>query len=108
MPSPQTDLKVAQFLKTIIQGEKQLEAYRQVLIEQPNFDPHLTFSHIDKESFGQISPYSISSFLQYLLTFHSHTNDCLREHNINFAETDIVNLFSQFDKAKVGKISYSR
>jgi len=64
MPSPQTELKVAQFLKAIIQGEKQLEAYRQVLVEQKGFDPYLTFNHLDKESKGSISPFSFCAFLK--------------------------------------------
>ena len=65
MASPQTEFKIAQLIKTIIEGQKQLEAYRQVLIEQPQFDPFQTFCHLDKECVGAITPFSLCSFLKY-------------------------------------------
>lgn len=65
MPSPMVELKVAHLFKAIIEGEKQLEVYRQVLVEQPDFDPYLAFNFLDKASNGYLSSYSITEFLKY-------------------------------------------
>ena len=65
MSSLKTELRLAILFKTIIDGEKQLEAYRQVLAEQPNFDPNFIFNHLDKTSHGFLSMSSISQFLKY-------------------------------------------
>lgn len=71
MPNSHLEHKVSHLFKTIIEGEKQLEAYRQVLVEQPDFDPYLTFVFLDKSETGHLSPLSIVQFLKYVqLSYH--------------------------------------
>lgn len=64
MSISQSELKLAQLFKTILDGEKQLESYRQFLIDQPCFDPYLTFNLLDQSSQGYISPVMIANFLK--------------------------------------------
>lgn len=67
MPSSHTQFKVAQLFKAIIDGEKQLETYRQVLSEQLKLDPFCLFRRIGMNAQGFVLPSSISKFLAYIL-----------------------------------------
>ena len=64
MSISQSDLKIAQLFRAILDGEKQLESHRQFLIDQPFFDPYLTFNLLDQSSQGYISPIMIANFLR--------------------------------------------
>jgi len=55
----QTELKLAQLLNHISDGEKQIEISRQVLAEQIDFEAHTAFKRIDRISSGSLNVYDI-------------------------------------------------
>jgi Ca2+-binding EF-hand superfamily protein len=89
----QTEHKLAQLLKSIAEGEKEIEVVRQVLAEQPDFEPYTAFKRIDRLGFGS---HSQSSSLNFL-----------RDNEIYALDKDLSNLYKVYDSNCDGRLSYS-
>jgi len=89
----QTELKLAQLLKNIADGEKEIEVVRQVLAEQPDFEPYTAFKRIDRDGSGYISTWELHNFL--------------RDNDLHVLEKDIHNLYKVFDLNQDGRITYT-
>lgn len=93
MPSYQTQYKLADLLKIIAEGEKQIELSRQSLAEKPAFEPYAAFKRIDRSSNSYISATDLAEFLL--------------ENNISVLERDIRDLFKEYDAKRDDRISYT-
>mmetsp|Transcript_31612 Transcript_31612/g.28759 ORF Transcript_31612/g.28759 Transcript_31612/m.28759 type:complete len:573 (-) Transcript_31612:843-2561(-) len=88
-----TEQKLASLLRSIIDGEKDIELSRQSLAEQPDFEPSTAFKRIDRLSFGTLS--------------YSAFSDFLRDNSIVSTSKDLSNLFKIYDSNADGRINYS-
>lgn len=89
----QTENKLAQLLKSIADGEKEIEVTRQVVAEQREFEPYTAFKRIDRDGNSQLTVYEVIDFL--------------RDNDLIVLERDIHNLFKIYDENKDGRLSYS-
>mmetsp|Transcript_32612 Transcript_32612/g.29476 ORF Transcript_32612/g.29476 Transcript_32612/m.29476 type:complete len:242 (+) Transcript_32612:41-766(+) len=89
----QTELKIANILKNIAEGEKQIEVTRQVLAEQREFEPYTAFKRIDRFGNGYVTIMDVLEFL--------------RQNEIPVLEADVKNLFKMYDSNNDGKLSYT-
>ena len=65
MPSIQTFYRLADLLKAIADGEKQIEITRQVLAEKSAFEPYAAFRRIDRNANGFITSFELLDYLRY-------------------------------------------
>jgi len=89
----QTELKLAHLLKAIADGEKDIEVIRQVLAEQPDFEPYTAFKRIDRDANSSLSLFEIHDFL--------------RDNDLPILESDVHNLIKVFDLDGDRRISYT-
>jgi len=89
----QTEHKLAQLLKSIADGEKEIEVTRQVLAEQPDFEPYTAFKRIDRDSNSSLSTWEIIDFL--------------RDNELVDLERDIAGLFKVYDNNRDNRLNYS-
>lgn len=89
----QTEHKLAQLLKSIADGEKEIEVTRQVLAEQPDFEPYTAFKRIDRDANSSISTWEIIDFL--------------RDNELVVLERDIQALFKVYDSNRDSRLNYS-
>lgn len=64
MISIETEARIAKFLLTLSDGEREVETIRQVLAKQLGFDSYNIFRVLDKTSKNSIDEYDIYSFLK--------------------------------------------
>lgn len=93
MPSFQTLYKLADLFKIIAEGEKQIELNRMSLADKPAYEPYAAFKRIDRSSNSYISVDDLAEFL--------------RENDISVVESDIRDLFREFDAKRDDRISYT-
>lgn len=55
----QTEVKIANIIKHIADGEKQIEVTRQVLAEQNEFEPYTAFKRIDRFGHGFVTIHDV-------------------------------------------------
>jgi len=89
----QTEHKLAQLLKSIADGEKEIEVTRQVLAEQPDFEPYTAFKRIDRDANSSISVWEVIDFL--------------RDNELVVLERDIQALFKVYDSNRDSRLNYS-
>jgi len=89
----QTEHKLAQLLKSIADGEKEIEVTRQVLAEQPDFEPYTAFKRIDRDANSSVSTWEIIDFL--------------RDNELVVLERDIHGLFKVYDNNRDNRLNYS-
>ena len=65
MISIETEARIAKFLLTLADGEREVETIRQVLAKQLGFDAYNIFRVIGKNLKNNIDEYDIYSFLKY-------------------------------------------
>ena len=94
MISFSTKSKLANLIQTISEGERKLEAVRQVLSEQHLFEPYSAFRRIDRDRKGYLNLHDIKLFL--------------RENKLFISEEAIFNVFCIYDINNDGKITYSK
>lgn len=93
MLSREAELILCETLMTIANYEKQVEIIRQVLNEQPDFEPYTAFKYLDYSCEGTLTP---STFLDFLIRYG---------HDITYA--DGVLFIKEWDLRNLGKLSYS-
>lgn len=93
MVSLQTQFKLADLLKVIAEGEKQIEITRQVLAEKTAFEPYTTFKRIDRDSNGFITASDIV--------------DLLRDNEVLALNKEIKQLFREQHTQRDDRISYT-
>jgi len=93
MPSVQTQYRLADLLKAIADGEKQIEITRQVLAEKSAFEPYAAFQRIDRNGNGFITSFELL--------------DYLRETDVAATEKDILTIFREHDTQGEDRISYT-
>ena len=89
--------QVRQRLKTLLveisKSEKQIEVLREVLGEQPDFEPYASFRRIDRNRKGHITANDITLFL------------CELEHN--FTEAQCQYFVDRYDTCEDGVLTYN-
>lgn len=93
MPSLQTQYKLADLLKAVAEGEKQVEIVRQVLAEKAAFEPYTAFKRIDRNSNSYITVYELVDFL--------------RENDVAVLQNDVYSLFKEYDTNRDDRLSYT-
>ena len=63
MLSALTESKLARFFVEVAQSERSIEIQRQVVCENPDFEPTTAFSRIDRYGMGSISSLDVTNFL---------------------------------------------
>ena len=63
MISVLTESKLARFFVEVAQNERSIEVQRQIVCEDPDFDPNTAFDRIDRLRYGNISPLDVVDFL---------------------------------------------
>lgn len=64
MISIETEARIAKFLLTLADGEREVETIRQVLAKQLAFDSYNIFRVLDKNYKNSIDEYDLLSFLK--------------------------------------------
>jgi len=64
MLSSETELKISKLFMILAEGENNSEIIRQVISEQPNFEPYLLFKKLDKSQKNFIDEYDIVDYLR--------------------------------------------
>lgn len=82
-----------ELLTRIGQQEKQLEVVRQVLCEQPEFEPYAGFRRLDRSRKGYINHIDIHEFLL--------------SNNFKFSEEECCIFINHYDRDCDKKLSYS-
>lgn len=62
--SIETRTKLGDFLLTIAEFEQEIEQKRLKIAQNPEFEPYLCFTRIDREQKGHITAYDLNMFLQ--------------------------------------------
>ncbi len=63
--SQETAVQLARLILAIAQEEKAVEVTRQVLAEQPQFEPYAAFQLLDTQLHGYISSEDVYQFVRY-------------------------------------------
>ena len=63
----ETEARLCTLIKAIADNEKELEIYRQLLSEKPNFEPYAAFIRIDRYRKENVSVSDLKDFLQYVM-----------------------------------------
>jgi Ca2+-binding EF-hand superfamily protein len=90
--SSRTQLRLAQVIAQIAEGEKRTEMVRQVLAEQKLFEPYTTFKRLDQSRTGEITVTDIIDFL--------------RDNKLAVTAKEADYLFRRFDVDRNGRITY--
>jgi hypothetical protein len=67
MLSLETEARLARLLTAIAEGEKRIEIVRQVLAEQPMFEPYAAFQRISKDVKSLLEASHLHHFLKYVV-----------------------------------------
>ncbi|CAG9325661.1 unnamed protein product [Blepharisma stoltei] len=89
----ETERKLAQLLYILSQGEKQVEAARQNLCQNREFEPYSAFKFLDRAGLGSISLIDVLSFLE--------------RNRVYCTEQDCQLLIRQYDANSDGRLSLS-
>jgi len=92
MLSTETEAKIAKLFMVLAEGENNSEIIRQVISEQPNFDPYLLFKKIDKGQKNFIDEYD---FVDYL-----------KEHSVNCTPCEAILIIAFYDTNNNGTLNY--
>ncbi len=65
--SLETELELAKVVMTIAAEERGREVARQVLAEQPTFEPFAAFQRLDRNNQGYLTSIDIRAFVRYQL-----------------------------------------
>ena len=90
--SARTQVRLAQVIAQIAEGEKRTEMVRQVLAEQKLFEPYTTFKRLDQSRTGEITITDIIDFA--------------RDNRIPVSAKEADYLFRRFDVDRNGRITY--
>ena len=71
MLSYETKKQLSSLLLSLSEGERQLEIVRQILCEQPDFEPYAAFCRIDRLHQGYLTAVDIKNFLADNAIYHS-------------------------------------
>jgi Ca2+-binding EF-hand superfamily protein len=88
-----TEYKIACFLQTLSNGEKDIEISRQVLAERSAFEPYTAFKRITRLATTSLTVYQVIDFL--------------RENDFIALEKDVRNVFRQYSTSVDGRLSYA-
>jgi len=88
-----TEYKIATFLQTLSNGEKDIEISRQVLAERSAFEPYTAFKRITRLATTSLTVYQVIDFL--------------RENDFIALEKDVRNVFRQYSTSVDGRLSYA-
>jgi hypothetical protein len=61
------ELELAQYFMEVAESERKMDVYRQLLAEQPSFEPYSAFMRLDPTRSAEISCYDLLEFLKYIL-----------------------------------------
>ncbi len=64
MLSSETESKLSKLFMVLAEGENNSEIIRQVISEQPNFEPFLLFKILDRDNKNFIDEYDIVDYLK--------------------------------------------
>ena len=93
MLSISTQRKLASTIQAIAEAERQSEVARQILAEQPLFEPYTAYKRLDQSRAGELN--------------YSDVIEFLNDNNIGYSRDEATYLFKKFDQDKDGRISYS-
>jgi Ca2+-binding protein (EF-Hand superfamily) len=85
MLSYETKNRIADFLLSMSDGERQVEVLRQVLCEQKDFEPYAAFKRIDRDRKGYIDAMDVAKFLSDNGIYHTemHCGAFIRRYDLD-------------------------
>jgi hypothetical protein len=100
MISIETEARIAKFLLTLADAEREVESIRQVLAKQLGFDAYNIFRVLDKSLKNNLDEYDVYSFLKYI----SFTT---RPLNVFSTLDELKNVVLFYDLNGDGNLSYT-
>ena len=93
MQSVETEARLARLIITISEMERQIEINRQIVAEQPLFEPYAAFQRIDREGKDYITPTDLNKFML--------------DNRVNAMEKECYYVLKFFDTTGLGRLSYT-